>query len=208
MGKPSDAAISRKINECEFRRFRSPLMADCYARRRHPLKTLVFFDLPGMPVKRPEFFLKLNRAHRNFVTCGPYFARIQIPTEVRPMRKLPIAVALVVLSMSAPAFAQEADLAEPAAKPARVSVLRAAISEVAILRYRAALKLKADQEKYWPAVASALRALSREPQVTEAAVRRFAPQVQPLLNTLDDHQRQVAIGIAQKAGLMQYAALF
>jgi hypothetical protein len=124
------------------------------------------------------------------------------------MRKLPIAIALVALSMSAPAFAQEAGLAEPAAKPTRVSVLRSAISEVAILRYRAALKLKADQEKYWPAVANALRALSREPQVTEAAVRRVAPQVQPLLNSLDDQQRQVAMGIAQRAGLMQYAALF
>ncbi len=123
------------------------------------------------------------------------------------MRKLPIAIALVALSMSAPAFAQEAGLAEPAAKPTRVSVLRSAISEVAILRYRAALKLKADQEKYWPAVANALRALSREP-VTEDAVRRVAPQVQPLLNSLDDQQRQVAMGIAQRAGLMQYAALF
>ncbi|MBN8967215.1 MAG: hypothetical protein J0G95_01945 [Rhizobiales bacterium] len=123
------------------------------------------------------------------------------------MRKLPIAIALVALSMSAPAFAQEADFAEPAAKPTRVSVLRSAISEVAILRYRAALKLKADQEKYWPAVANALRALSREP-VTEAAVRRVAPQVQPLLNSLDDHQRQVAMSIAQRAGLTQYAALF
>ncbi len=87
-------------------------------------------------------------------------------------------------------------------------MLRSAISEVAILRYRAALKLKADQEKYWPAVANALRALSREPQVTEAAVRRFAPAVQPLLASLDDRQRQVAMSLAQKAGLMQYAALF
>ena len=33
------------------------------------------------------------------------------------------------------------------------------------MRYRAALKLKAEQARYWPAVANALRALAREPQM-------------------------------------------
>lgn len=97
---------------------------------------------------------------------------------------------------------------EAPAKPAHVSMFRAAMSEVAILRYRSALKLKAEQEKYWPAVASALRALAREPQVTEASVRRFAPAVAPLLATLDDSQRQVAMSIAAKTGLTQYASAF
>lgn len=82
------------------------------------------------------------------------------------------------------------------------------MSEVAILRYRSALKLKAEQEKYWPAVANAFRALAREPEITEAAVRRFAPAVSPLLATLDDNQRQVAMSIAQRAGLSQYASMF
>ncbi|HEY0218309.1 MAG TPA: hypothetical protein VGC26_00875 [Afipia sp.] len=97
---------------------------------------------------------------------------------------------------------------EAPAKPAHISAFRAAMSEVAIVHYRAALKLKAEQEKYWPAVASALRALAREPQITEAAVRRFAPAVSPLMATLDDNQRQVAMSIAQKAGLTQYASMF
>lgn len=97
---------------------------------------------------------------------------------------------------------------DPEAKPARMSAFKAAMSEVVILRYRAALKLKAEQEKYWPAVASALRALAREPSVNEAAVRRFVPAVQPLLATMDDNQKQVAMGFAQKAGLTQYASLF
>lgn len=104
-------------------------------------------------------------------------------------------------------MSQDASYEAPA-KPAHVSAFRAAMSEVAILRYRTALKLKAEQEKYWPAVANALRALAREPQITEAAVRRFAPAVSPLMATLDDNQRQVAMSIAQKAGLTQYASMF
>ena len=149
------------------------------------------------------------------VTYGPYLADVHFQQKVRIMRKLPIAIAFVVMSMSAPVVAQEASSSiaqetavEAPAKPAHVSMFRAAMSEVAILRYRSALKLKAEQEKYWPAVASALRALAREPQVTEASVRRFAPAVAPLLATLDDNQRQVAMTIAQKAGLTQYASAF
>ncbi|KQW20842.1 hypothetical protein ASC80_11715 [Afipia sp. Root123D2] len=122
------------------------------------------------------------------------------------MRKLSIAFACLV-ALSAPAFAQEAGV-EAAAKPARASALKVAMSEIAILRYRAALKLSAAQEKYWPAVASALRALAREPQINEAAVRRFAPAASALFANLDDHQKQVAMGLVQKAGLTQYAALF
>jgi hypothetical protein len=114
--------------------------------------------------------------------------------------------------MSAPVAAQEVTASaapyEAPAKPAHVSAFKIAMSEVAILRYRAALKLKAEQEKYWPAVASALRALAREPDVNEAVVRRFAPAVQPLLVTLDENQKQVAMGIVQKAGLTQYASMF
>lgn len=130
------------------------------------------------------------------------------------MRNFPVAIAFVVMFVSAPVAAQEASYMsqdasyEAPAKPAHVSAFRAAMSEVAILRYRTALKLKAEQEKYWPAVANALRALAREPQITEAAVRRFAPAVSPLMATLDDNQRQVAMSIAQKAGLTQYASMF
>lgn len=118
------------------------------------------------------------------------------------MRILPIAIAVALMSMSAPVVAQEASV-----KPAKASVLHIAMSEVAIMRCHAALKLKAEQEKYWPAVVAALRALSRGP-VTEDAVRRAAPSVTPLLATLDDRQREVAMNFAHRAGLTQYAALF
>jgi hypothetical protein len=129
-----------------------------------------------------------------------------IITKVREMRKLPIAIALAV-ALCTPVAAQEMG-AEATAKPARVSVFKAAMNEVAIMRYHAALRLKADQEKYWPAVASALRALAREPQLSEAAVRRFAPAASALFARLDDDQKETAMRLVQKAGLAQYASLF
>jgi hypothetical protein len=119
------------------------------------------------------------------------------------MRLARLALALLVLS-GAPAMAQEA-IPAPAGK---VSAWRAALTEVAIARYRIALKLTAEQEKYWPAVASALRHLARLPEINEAAVRRVAPSVSPLLAHLDDRQKQVAMNLVANSGLSQYASLF
>lgn len=130
------------------------------------------------------------------------------------MRKFVIAIAAVAAlsSFSAPASAQEAVMyqsAETAAPaPKKLSMYQSAMSEVAILRYRTALKLRAEQQKYWPAVASALRALAREPQVNEAAVRRFAPAASALFARLDDQQKQTAMNLVQRAGLTQYASMF
>ncbi|MGD9837970.1 hypothetical protein [Afipia clevelandensis] len=133
------------------------------------------------------------------------------------MRRLPIAIASVVamlaISATAPARAQDVTTASfsteaaPAPKK-KLSMLQSAMSEVAIMRYRAALKLKAEQVKYWPAVASALRALAREPEVNEAAVRRFAPAASALFARLDEDQKRTAMGLVQQAGLQQYASLF
>lgn len=131
------------------------------------------------------------------------------------MRKLPIAIAFVVaalaVSVSVPASAQDAMAMSPqmdAPQPKKLSTFQSAMSEVAIMRYRAALKLKAEQMKYWPAVASALRALAREPQVNEAAVRRFAPAASALFARLDESQKQTAMSLVQRAGLQQYASMF
>ena len=135
------------------------------------------------------------------------------------MRQLKIALVLLV-AMSAPLAAQELDqnsmssnssasaAAAPAEKASKPSVWRIAASEVAIARYRAALKLTAAQEKYWPAVASALRTLARMQHVDENAVRRVAPSISPLLASLDERQKQTAMNLVQRAGLAQYAALF
>lgn len=152
---------------------------------------------------------------RILVTYGTYLAPIIPHTEVRKMRKLPIAIASVVatlaISVSVPVSAQDFTASmgtEVAAPQKKISMYQAAMSEVAIMRYRAALKLKAEQAKYWPAVASALRALAREPQVNEAAVRRFAPAASALFARLDEDQKRTAMGLVQQAGLQQYASLF
>jgi len=89
-----------------------------------------------------------------------------------------------------------------------VSTLRKVVSEVALLRYRAALNLSAAQQRYWPAAAAALRALARQTEINESVVRRYAPSMKPLIASLTDEQKQVAMGIAAQAGLSQYASLF
>ena len=121
---------------------------------------------------------------------------------------------MLAIAANAPARAQDvttASFGTEAAAPApkkKLSMFQSAMSEVAIMRYRAALKLKAEQVKYWPAVASALRALAREPEVNEAAVRRFAPAASALFARLDEDQKRTAMGLVQQAGLQQYASLF
>jgi hypothetical protein len=129
-----------------------------------------------------------------------------------------IAAALVVTGLSLlvqPATAQDfanantfANSSATSGTEAKPSFARRVVSEVVIMRYRAALKLTAAQAKYWPAAAAALRGLARQAQVDEAAVRRYAPSIKPLIASLDDQQKQVAMGLAQQAGLAQYASLF
>jgi hypothetical protein len=130
------------------------------------------------------------------------------------------AAGLAVVALTNPGFAQQ--FSNPQSAPPttvgssdfnqgseqKVSTYRKIASEVALLRYRTALKLTAAQERYWPAAASALRALSRQNELNEAVVKRYAPAVKPLLASLNDEQRQVAMGLAAQAGLAQYAALF
>jgi hypothetical protein len=139
------------------------------------------------------------------------------------MTRLSIALAvagLTAVAFATPSFAQE--FSNPSSAPSatvgssefnggfeqKVSTYRKIASEVALLRYRTALKLTAAQERYWPAAASALRALSRQNELNESVVKRYAPAVKPLLASLNDEQRQVAMGLAAQAGLAQYAALF
>jgi hypothetical protein len=130
------------------------------------------------------------------------------------------AAGLAAVAFTTPGFAQEFSNPQPASPATvgssdfnagseqRVSTYRKIASEVALLRYRTALKLTAAQERYWPAAAAALRALSRQNELNEAVVKRYAPGVKPLLASLNDEQRQVAMGLAAQAGLAQYAALF
>jgi hypothetical protein len=145
------------------------------------------------------------------------------------MTRLSIALAvagLAAVAVAAPAAAQEFSNPQQFSNPQptmsatvgssdfnggseqKLSTYRRIVSEVALLRYRTALKLTSAQERYWPAAAAALRALSRQNELNETVVKRFAPGVRPLLASLNDEQRQVAMGLAAQAGLAQYAALF
>jgi hypothetical protein len=75
-----------------------------------------------------------------------------------------------------------------------------------LARIRSVLHLTAAQERYWPAVESALRRLSNRPGalgavLNSAAVARLVAAARPLLGVLDDNQRQAAYGLAQEMGL-------
>src|SRR5258708_37688342 len=103
------------------------------------------------------------------------------------MTRLSIALAaasLTVVAFTNPTFAQE--FSHPTAAPTasfgssdfnsgpeqKVSTYRKIASEVALLRYRTALRLTAPQERYWPAAAAALPSLSRQTELHETVVRR------------------------------------
>lgn len=89
-----------------------------------------------------------------------------------------------------------------------------------IARVKRVLKLTPEQEVYWPPVEAALRALARRQTAAEptglvrrishrvvsvvldgAAIRRLAAAARPLLATLRDDQKQMALAMAQEMGL-------
>jgi hypothetical protein len=91
---------------------------------------------------------------------------------------------------------------------------------VDIARVKRVLMLTPEQEVYWPPVEAALRALARRQAAAEptglvrrishrvvsivldgAAIRRLAAAARPLIATLRDDQKQMALGLAQEMGL-------
>ena len=97
------------------------------------------------------------------------------------------------------------------------------IRESQIARFKAALKLNREQERYWPAVAAALRNLRREARsdasfvrgladrATEIAadalgLRRLMSAAMPLYKRLDDSQKQVALRIVTSMGFGSFVA--
>jgi hypothetical protein len=98
---------------------------------------------------------------------------------------------------------------------------RRLLSESQIAHFKAVLRLNRDQERYWPAVAAALRGLQRASgrdvgfvfgladRATELAaealcVRRLVSAALPLYERLDDNQRQVALRIVRSLGLESF----
>jgi hypothetical protein len=85
-----------------------------------------------------------------------------------------------------------------------------------IARLKAALRLNADQLKHWPAVESALRRLSRKEAsgngsisgavVHADAVRRVAAAARPLINALDDRQKQEGMQVIRALGFSSLAS--
>lgn len=93
-------------------------------------------------------------------------------------------------------------------------------TSIDIGRIKRVLRLRAEQERYWPAVEAALRNLARrqvpgEPGgivhrisrrvvavvLDSAAVQRLAVAARPLISALDADQMRAAHGLAQEMGL-------
>jgi len=111
-----------------------------------------------------------------------------------------------------------------AAEETGTSQRRVVVTDGQIARLRAALKLTSDQQRYWPAVESALRGLARRQQndrgsdgmVRRAAaaavdanvVRRVVSAAGPLISVLDEQQKQAGMRVVQALGFGHLAAAF
>jgi hypothetical protein len=96
-----------------------------------------------------------------------------------------------------------------------------AATAINVSRIKSALHLRPDQQRYWPAVESALRRLAERQHakgetggfvhrissrvvsvvLDNAAVARLAAAARPLAATLDPEQMQTASGLANEMGL-------
>jgi hypothetical protein len=96
-----------------------------------------------------------------------------------------------------------------------------AATAINIGRIKSALRLRPEQERYWPAVESALRRLAERQHpksetggfvhrissrvvsvvLDNAAIARLAAAARPLAATLDPEQMQAASGLADEMGL-------
>jgi zinc resistance-associated protein len=103
--------------------------------------------------------------------------------------------------------------------------------EAGIARFKAALRLKPEQQKYWPRVEAALRSIANDGDKVEVAdaepglirrtvnkaselamnatsLRRLVSAAQPLVKSLDREQKREAITLARAMGFGQLAARF
>lgn len=97
-----------------------------------------------------------------------------------------------------------------------------------IARFKAVLRLTPEQERHWPRVEAALRAMDRAKDsddgdrgmlrrignraadvvISAANIRRLVSAAQPLMKTLDGGQRSKALTLARAMGLGTVAAHF
>ncbi len=117
------------------------------------------------------------------------------------------ALALATVGMAS-ASAQEAYY------ESRSSGQASGLNEGHIARLRAALRLTPDQQRYWPAVAAALRNYihaQRGEGYTQRAssaysAARIAAAARPLVARLSDEQKQAAMNLAGSVGLSHLAS--
>jgi len=123
---------------------------------------------------------------------------------------------VIVLAAIWPVSAQEqtASKFRPAAHAGFV------LTDGKIQRLKAALRLTRLQERYWPPIEAALRAMAREfshksaagegreAAMDQAKVQRLASVAYPLLMSLDENQKRDAMALARAMGLGSFVASF
>jgi hypothetical protein len=131
------------------------------------------------------------------------------------MKKMLCAGAIALAAVVVLSNVQAAGAAETG-----ISQTQTSTASINIGRIRSALKLTADQERYWRPVETALRALARRQEHSEqggfvhrvsqrvvsivlnsAAIERLAAAARPLIARLNDEQKQAAGRLAQEMGL-------
>jgi hypothetical protein len=131
------------------------------------------------------------------------------------------AVALVIIDTSL-ALADSTDVTEQA-RPAQGLVL----TQAHIAKFKSVLKLTAVQEQYWPAVEKAFREMTqRGSDIASSglvqgisnrassfgnnamALRQLAVAAYPLIQSLDEGQKQNALALARTLGLEKLALAF
>src|SRR5262245_6194836 len=115
-----------------------------------------------------------------------------------------------VSAASAQQWGSASQRGEFAAAPSRSA--EPVVTHGQIARLKATLKLKAEQLPQWAAVESALHSLASERSGAlsdmSTKLRRLQAAAAPLIRTLDDNQRGVAIAFARSVGYGQLAASY
>lgn len=135
-------------------------------------------------------------------------------------------VALATMSATF-AFAEPASLAGRNAHAAEQTEV--VVSQAQIARLKSNLRLTTEQEPLWPAVEQAFRELSQQAfeeggadqglvhkigsravavGLNAMALRRLATAAYPLIQTLNDEQKQSAVAFARSVGLEDVASAF
>ena len=113
------------------------------------------------------------------------------------------AVALATAAtLSAPTAGHAGEAKSVEQQSARAAGL---MSEAQIRRFKTALRLTAEQERHWPAVASVLRTMrlgnrAMAMMVNSMSLQELISAATPLFHSLDDGQKQVALRLVQSLG--------